>query len=66
MTLDTVEGLPAERRAETAANGEFTGNVTRPDTSQSGWDPYDVWRTRVRTPSKAGPGEKTPPRDPRR
>jgi hypothetical protein len=58
MTLDAVEGLPVENLAETAANGEFTGNVTRPDTAgrQSGWDPYEVWRTRVRTPSKAAPG----------
>ena len=53
---DITEGLPVQRHADTdAANEEFTGIVTRLDTKrgESGWDPYEVWRTRVRAPAKS-------------
>ena len=70
MTRDTAEGLlPVERRADpAAANEEFTGIVTRLDTTrrESGWDPYEVWRTRVRAPAKAARARKDRPRDPQR
>lgn len=56
MTQDYAEGLPVERREDTAAtNVEFTGIVTRLDAAkrERGWDPYEVWRTRVRAPARA-------------
>jgi hypothetical protein len=41
-----VEGLLAgPQPLTTAANDEFVG-PTRPTTG--GWDPYEVWRTRVK------------------
>ena len=53
MTGDIAEGLPVERRTDTAANEDFTGTVNRRDSArrEGGWDPYEVWRTRVRAPS---------------
>jgi len=55
MTLDPAEKLPAEQHAEAAANEDSTGILTPPPRvpeRETGWDPYEVWRTRVRTPSK--------------
>jgi hypothetical protein len=69
MTQAYAEGLPVERRADTAVtNEEFTGIVTRLDAAkrESGWDPYEVWRTRVRAPARAARVRKDRPRDPRR
>ncbi len=69
MTRDNAEGLPVEQRAETtAANEEFTGIVSRLDATrrEGGWDPYEVWRTRVRAPSKAARARKDRPREPQR
>lgn len=69
MTQDSAEGLPVERRTDAAAsNEEFTGIMTRPDAAkrESGWDPYEVWRTRVRTPARAPRARKDRRRDPRR
>jgi hypothetical protein len=62
MTLDPVEGLPVEQRADTAANEDFTAIVNRRDSArrEGGWDPFEVWRTRVHAPSRAAPGEKRP------
>ena len=61
MIRDTVEGLPVERRAQTAASEGVTGNVTSVDPGrQSGWDPYEVWRTRIKTLATAPPAEKRP------
>ncbi len=67
MIRDTVEGLPVELETA-AANEEFTGIVTRPDTlrRESGWDPYEVWWTRVRAPAKAARASEDRPRDPQR
>jgi hypothetical protein len=51
MNGDTAEGLLVAPRVEAkAANEEFTGIVTRLDRTQreSGWDPYEVWATRVK------------------
>jgi hypothetical protein len=67
MTQDTAEGLPVERRVETeAANEDFTGIVTRLNTTrrEGGWDPYEVWATRVKERRKKPRGPKS--HDPRR
>jgi hypothetical protein len=69
MTQDYAKGLPVERREDTAAtNEDFTGIVTRLDAAkrESGWDPYEVWRTRVRAPARAPRVKKDRPRDSRR
>jgi hypothetical protein len=69
MTQDYAEGLPVERREDTAApNEEFTGIVTRLDAAkrESGWDPYEVWRPRVRAPPRAPRVKNDRRRDPRR
>ena len=66
MIQDTVEGLPVDQRMEpAAANEEFTGIVSRRDATrrESGWDPYEVWRTRVRAPYKAARAKKDRARD---
>jgi hypothetical protein len=51
MKRKGAEGLTA-RSPEPAANEEFTGTanaIERMTThAQSGWDPYEVWRTRVK------------------
>lgn len=54
------EGLLVERRPYSAANDGFTDRSSRQGAlaHQGGWDPYEVWRTRVRAPSiKARQGE---------
>jgi hypothetical protein len=44
--LIEVEGLlPGPQSLEGAANEEFAGRVT---SLTGGWDPYEVWRTRVK------------------
>ena len=54
MKRKAAEGLAAAHRMSSAANEEFTAmangldRVARP---QSGWDPYEVWRTRVKASS---------------
>jgi hypothetical protein len=41
-----VEGLlPGPQSLEAAANDEFAGRAT---SATGGWDPYEVWRTRVK------------------
>jgi len=41
-----VEGLlPGPQSLEAAANEEFAGRAT---SAPGGWDPYEVWRTRVK------------------
>ena len=55
--MQAAEGLtdalrkspPPNEQAGAAANG--AGTLTR---TQSGWDPYEVWRTRVKRFSTAG------------
>jgi hypothetical protein len=44
-------GLAAVHRKSPAAKEEFNGRVNgldRPARPQAGWDPYEVWRTRVK------------------
>jgi hypothetical protein len=57
MQGKSAEGLPADPRESLAANEDFAGAMDdgedlEPLTgSRSGWDPYDVWRTRVKNSS---------------
>ena len=54
MKSKVAQKLPRDRRAITAANEEFSGAVSAvraTDQSQSGWDPYEVWATRVKAPA---------------
>ena len=65
MKRKGAEGIPARQRLTPAANEEFTvtvNDVSRHDlgprdldalsTPRSGWDPYEVWRTRVKASAK--------------
>jgi len=58
MKRKGAEGLPAHQRLIPAANDEFTGTVSdlyrldRAAPRRSGWDPYEVWRTRVKASAK--------------
>ena len=64
MKSKSVEGLPASSQESVAANEEFAESLEdyeRVTGSRSGWDPYDVWRTRVK---KAAASEREA--DPRR
>jgi hypothetical protein len=54
MKIKGAQKLPKDRRAITAANEEFSGAVSAvraTEQSQSGWDPYEVWATRVKAPA---------------
>ena len=54
MTTQGAAGLAAVYRTSPEAKEEFTGMVNGPDRlarPQSGWDPYEVWRTRVKMSS---------------
>jgi hypothetical protein len=51
MKRNGAEGLAAVNGMSLAAKEEFTGMVNDLDRlarPQSGWDPYEVWRTRVK------------------
>jgi hypothetical protein len=55
MKQNGIDGLPADAEIAPAANEEFAGTVNsleKVSRSQSGWDPYEVWRTRVKGYSK--------------
>lgn len=59
MKRKGVEGIPAPQRLAPAANEEFTMSdliggreLDRLATPRSGWDPYEVWRTRVKASAK--------------
>jgi len=65
MKRKGAEGLPAHQRPTPAANEEFTGtgnelsghdlgqhDLDRLATPRPGWDPYEVWRTRVKASAK--------------
>jgi hypothetical protein len=51
-TIPDAEALLARPRTLSAANEEFTGTANEPTTTvrhrATGWDPYEVWRTRVK------------------
>jgi hypothetical protein len=51
MKRKAAQGLAAAHRMSPAANEEFTAMANALDRvarAQSGWDPYEVWRTRVK------------------
>ena len=65
MKRKGAEGVPARQRLTPAANEEFTEMLDdlggqdldlhaldRVGTPRSGWDPYEVWRTRVKASAK--------------
>jgi hypothetical protein len=65
MQGKSAEGLPADLRESLAANEDFSGSVADPESQarrQSGWDPYDVWRTRVKNSSGMNEREADPRR----
>ena len=50
-------GLAAVERMSAAESEAVTGTVNGPSTlarPQSGWNPYEIWRTRVKAPSPEG------------
>jgi hypothetical protein len=55
----SAEGFPADSQESLAANEDFAGTVDDLETvsANTGWDPYDVWRTRVKTVSKDHEGD---------
>ncbi|MBV8877339.1 MAG: hypothetical protein JO158_06480 [Gammaproteobacteria bacterium] len=63
MKRKGVEGIPARQPLTPAANEEFTVIVSdvvdlgrrdldRLSTPRTGWDPYEVWRTRVKASAR--------------
>ena len=65
MKRKGAEGIPARQPLTTAANEEFDGTMDDLDehdvdlhaldrlaTPRPGWDPYEVWRTRVKASAK--------------
>ena len=65
MKRKNAEGIPARQRPTPAANEEFSGTMDDLDgddvdldaldrlaTPRPGWDPYEVWRTRVKASAK--------------
>ena len=55
MSRTRAQEPPTDRRVAAAANEDFNGVVSaaRDDEhTNSGWDPYEVWRTRVRVPAQ--------------
>ena len=64
MKRKSVEGFPAEPTQHVAANEEFADNADGYArlTERSGWDPYDVWRTRVKNVARAPEREGEPRR----
>jgi hypothetical protein len=51
MESEGAQEFPNDRRVIAAANEEFSGAVSAvPGTApaQSGWDPYEVWLSRVK------------------
>ena len=55
MKRKGAEGIPAVKPLTPAANEEFSGTTSELDThtyARSGWDPYEVWRTRVKASAR--------------
>ena len=64
MKRKGAEGLAAGQRVTPAANEEFTGLMGGMDPlayPRSGWDPYEVWRTRVKASARAKPERERDP-----
>jgi hypothetical protein len=55
MKRKGAEGLAAGQPVTPAANEEFTETTETVETlsyTHTGWDPYEVWRTRVKATSR--------------
>ena len=55
MKRKGAQGIPASNGVTPAANEEFAEMVNRwqgVQESRVGWDPYEVWRTRVKSFSR--------------
>jgi hypothetical protein len=65
MKRKGAQGLPADPRAIPAANEEFATDVNGLDSlgypRSSGWDPYEVWRTRVKSSARVKPDQERDP-----
>jgi hypothetical protein len=64
MKRNGAEGLTASQGIIPAANEEFTRTVNGIDGvsySRAGWDPYEVWRTRVKASSGQRPERERDP-----
>jgi hypothetical protein len=66
MQGNSAEGLPADPREALAANEDFVGEEfvleQLTQATRSGWNPYDVWRTRVKSSSARNEHEADPRR----
>ena len=53
MTLNPAQGLPPQQPAAPAANDDSRIVIPSPEAPkrEAGWDPQEVWRTRVKSPS---------------
>ena len=63
MMPHTTEVLPPERPQEPVASDEPVGIVNPRDPAEhglSGWNPYEVWRTRVKSAGERSPDRSTP------
>jgi len=69
MKRKGAEGVPVRQPLTVAANEEFSGTMDNLDgddfdldaldrlaTPRPGWDPYEVWRTRVKASAKEKSG----------
>ena len=63
MKRKEAEGSGATRRTSSAANEEFTttDGGDSPERAQSGWNPYEVWRTRVKDSASETPEHEPDP-----
>ena len=64
MKRKAAGGSAAARRTSLAANEEFTATadgVHGLERPQSGWNPYEVWRTRVKQSSSETPEHEPDP-----
>lgn len=55
MNRTRAQEPPTDRRVAAAANEDFNGVVSAArdvEHSDSGWDPYEVWLTRVKLPAQ--------------
>ena len=64
MKRKGAEGLAAGQPVTPAANEEFTEtaeSLERLEYARTGWDPYEVWRTRVKATSHVSEERKLDP-----
>jgi hypothetical protein len=57
---ESAEGLAADLPVAPAANESFIASGDALDThayQRPGWDPYEVWRTRVKAPAANAPAK---------